>query len=158
MQPPLPTYRHLAMKALVSLQSSPRKEKKKKIHSLPLAFALSFSSSQARLLTPTPFLSAPFKSKQKTHLVCLLAPFSPLSLSFSLTPSLFLLRVFFNCFYQCKSSTLLVGRAGWRSFVQGSTTRLKTVAGVQFAVKRRPLSPTTSCRQSPNQTYIKLPL
>lgn len=84
--------------------------KKKKIHSLPLAFPL--SSSQARLLTPTPFLSAPFKSKQKTHLVCLLAPFSPLSLSFSLTPSLFLLGVFFNCFYQRKSSTLLVGRAG----------------------------------------------
>ena len=107
----------------------------KKIHSLPLAFPLSFSSSQARLLTPTPFLSAPFKSKQKTHLVCLLPPFSPLSLSFSLTPSLFLLGVFFNCFYQHKSSTLLVGRAGWRSFVRGSTTRLKTVAGVQLAVK-----------------------
>lgn len=119
-----------AMKALVSLQSSPLK----KIHSLPLAFLCSFSSSQARLLTPTPFLSAPFKSKQKTHLVCLLAPFSPLSLSFSFTPFLFRLRVFFNCFYRCKSSTLLVGRAGWRSFVRGSTTQHKTVSRVQFPV------------------------
>lgn len=108
---------------------------KKKIHSLPLAFPLSFSSLQARLLTPTPFLSASFKSKQKTHLVCLSPPFCPLSLSFSLTPSLFLLWVFFNCFYQHKSSTLLVGRAGWRSFVRGSTTRLKTVARVQLSVK-----------------------
>lgn len=87
-QPPLPTYGRSAMKALVSLQSSPLKKKKKGTHSLPLALPLSFSSSRARLLTPTPFLSAPFKSKQKTHLVCLLAPFSPLSLSFSLTPLL----------------------------------------------------------------------
>lgn len=117
------------MNALVSLQSSPQKKKN------PLAFPLSFSSLQARLLTPTPFLSASFKSKQKTHLVCLSPPFSPLSLSFSLTPSLFLLWVFFNCFYQHKSSTLLVGRAGWRSFVRGSTTRLKTAARVQLSVK-----------------------
>ena len=80
------------------LPSPEKKKKKKKIHSLPLAFPPSFSSSQARLLTPTPFLSAPFKSKQKTHLVCLLPPFSPLSLSFSLTLSLFLLGSLFQLF------------------------------------------------------------
>lgn len=86
----------------------PSKIKKKKIHSLPLAFPLSFSSLQARLLTPTPFLSAPFKSKQKTHLVCLLPPLSPLLPSFSLTLSSILLRLFFCSFSQHKSCTLLL--------------------------------------------------
>lgn len=51
--------------------------KKNKTHSHLLSLSLSLPR-KARLLTPTPILSAPFKSKQKTHLVCLLPPFSPL--------------------------------------------------------------------------------
>lgn len=93
---PSPHIQPFAMKALVSLQSSPLK----KIHSLPLAFLCSFSSSQARLLTPTPFLSAPFKSKQKTHLVCLLAPF---------LPSRFLSLLLPSCFNSGSFSTVSIG-------------------------------------------------
>lgn len=106
--------------------SPPLKNKKKEIHSLPLAFPLSFSSLQACLLTPTPFFSALFKSKQKTHLVCLLPPFSPLLLSFSLTPSLFLLWLFYYSFYRHKSSTLsLLLLVGEGALLEGQPLNLR---------------------------------
>lgn len=89
------------MKVLVSLQSFPLEKRKKETPFTPTCFP-SFFSSHTRLLTPTPFLSALFKSKQKSHLVCLLAP--SLSLTFFLfnTISLSLSHSsnFSNCFYQ----------------------------------------------------------
>lgn len=70
---PLPTCRLSALNALVSLQSYSLKK-----NLTPTCFPSLSLPCKARLLTPTPILSAPFKSKQKTHLVCLLPPFSPL--------------------------------------------------------------------------------
>lgn len=93
------------MKVLVSLQSFPLEKRKKETSLTPTCFP-SFFSSHTQLLIPTPFLSALFKSKQKSHLVCLLAP--SLSLSFS---SLSLsLNNFFNCFYQSWGQRVTSGK------------------------------------------------
>lgn len=72
--PPILQFRHLAMKVFFFFVIVlPIGRKKKKTLLTPTCFP-SFFSSHTQLLTPTPFLSALFKSKQKTHLVCLLAP------------------------------------------------------------------------------------
>lgn len=105
--------------------SSPHWRKKKKPPLNPTRFP-SFFSSHTRLLTPTPFLSALFKSKQKTHLVCLLAPSLSLTYFHSVEhPSFFLLwNFFFNCFYQSWGQHF----TGAKSWERKTGTRLTFVA------------------------------
>lgn len=97
---------------------------KKKTSLTPTCFP-SFFSSHTRLLTPTPFLSALFKSKQKTHLVCLLAPSFSYFL-FCWTTSFFFffsLQLFSAASIRVKDNILLALRAG-RSLVGGTVACL----------------------------------
>lgn len=88
----------------------------------------SFFSSHTRLLTPTPFLSALFKSKQKTHLVCLLAPSLSYFLSVEHPPSFSSLKLFSAASIRVEDNILLVLRAGKGSLVGGTVAWLTFVA------------------------------
>lgn len=92
----------------------------------------SFFSSHTRLLTPTPFLSALFKSKQKTHLVCLLAPSFSYFLSVEQPPSFFSLKLFSAASIRVKDNILLTLRAGRRRLVGGTVACLTFFASIHI--------------------------
>lgn len=94
--------------------NSPSYWEKKKPSLTPTCFP-SFFSSHTQLLTPAPFLSALFKSKQKTHLVCLLAPSLSYFLSVEHSPSFFSLKFFSAASIRVEDNILLVLRAGRES-------------------------------------------